>query len=368
MWWAVTWAVAAPSIHYIPLDDADALESCFYDHFNQTIYDEGSKIKGVTAYIAEDLGGLYLHKQANKYTKKVQDVRKADVVVLNSLPILSASAGLCNNKRHRVRQRIFFRTLNKFKNILMSKKVVYPCTSWSCRKALTRTEADFLFEINATILINELNGQWVPGHSNVLQSVFYGIPVPYSIHHGLVQSTILLPKKNVVFFAGGLRRDKIRPKINKLKDHPMMNVQISSIDNQNRKNHIDEYVEATRTSLFCLVPRGDTPTSRRLFDAIVGGCLPVIISDDIDIHLPFASIVPYGKFVYRVSEKMWLQNATQCIESLLREDRSVLLTKRVTMKRYASYVDWRQPDKMLNLILDDVVNDRSRSIDQLLYK
>ena len=35
-----------------------------------------------------------------------------------------------------------------------------------------------------------------------------------------------------------------------------------------------------RQSVFCLVPRGDTPSSRRLFDAVSAGCIPVIISDD----------------------------------------------------------------------------------------
>jgi len=40
-----------------------------------------------------------------------------------------------------------------------------------------------------------------------------------------------------------------------------------------------------RSAQFCLVPRGDSLTSRRLFDAIMAGCVPIILSDG--IPLPF---------------------------------------------------------------------------------
>ncbi|CAK9162649.1 unnamed protein product [Ilex paraguariensis] len=38
---------------------------------------------------------------------------------------------------------------------------------------------------------------------------------------------------------------------------------------------------------------GDTPSSARLFDAIVGGCIPLIISDELE--LPFEGILDYRK-------------------------------------------------------------------------
>lgn len=40
-------------------------------------------------------------------------------------------------------------------------------------------------------------------------------------------------------------------------------------------------------------PAGDTPSSARLFDAIVSGCIPVIISDELE--LPFEGILDYRK-------------------------------------------------------------------------
>ncbi|KAM7463562.1 hypothetical protein LguiA_031683 [Lonicera macranthoides] len=54
-----------------------------------------------------------------------------------------------------------------------------------------------------------------------------------------------------------------------------------------------------RKSVFCLNPAGDTPSSARLFDAIVSGCIPIIISDELE--LPFEGILDYRKIALFVS-------------------------------------------------------------------
>ncbi|KAK6944530.1 Exostosin, GT47 domain [Dillenia turbinata] len=55
--------------------------------------------------------------------------------------------------------------------------------------------------------------------------------------------------------------------------------------------------KATRgmqSSKFCLNIAGDTPSSNRLFDAIVSHCIPVIISDNIE--LPYEDVLDYSEF------------------------------------------------------------------------
>ncbi|KAF5207660.1 Xylogalacturonan beta-1,3-xylosyltransferase [Thalictrum thalictroides] len=54
-----------------------------------------------------------------------------------------------------------------------------------------------------------------------------------------------------------------------------------------------------RRSIFCLNPAGDTPSSARLFDAIVSGCIPVIVSDELE--LPFEGMLDYRKIALFVS-------------------------------------------------------------------
>lgn len=54
-----------------------------------------------------------------------------------------------------------------------------------------------------------------------------------------------------------------------------------------------------RKSIFCLSPAGDTPSSARLFDAVVSGCIPVIVSDELE--LPFEGILDYRRIALFVS-------------------------------------------------------------------
>lgn len=51
--------------------------------------------------------------------------------------------------------------------------------------------------------------------------------------------------------------------------------------------------QGMHTSKFCLHPAGDTPSACRLFDAIVSLCVPVIVSDYVE--LPFEDVIDYRK-------------------------------------------------------------------------
>ncbi|XP_057971672.1 probable arabinosyltransferase ARAD1 isoform X2 [Malania oleifera] len=51
--------------------------------------------------------------------------------------------------------------------------------------------------------------------------------------------------------------------------------------------------QGMHSSKFCLHPAGDTPSACRLFDAIVSLCVPVIVSDRIE--LPFEDVIDYRK-------------------------------------------------------------------------
>ena len=56
----------------------------------------------------------------------------------------------------------------------------------------------------------------------------------------------------------------------------------------------EQSIKGMRSSEFCLHPAGDTPTSCRLFDAIQSLCIPVIVSDNIE--LPFEGMIDYSEF------------------------------------------------------------------------
>ncbi|RRT50777.1 hypothetical protein B296_00044149 [Ensete ventricosum] len=59
-------------------------------------------------------------------------------------------------------------------------------------------------------------------------------------------------------------------------------------------NGINDASQGMHSAKFCLNIAGDTPSSNRLFDAIASHCVPVIISDDIE--LPYEDVLDYSKF------------------------------------------------------------------------
>ncbi|MBA0550935.1 hypothetical protein Golob_021843 [Gossypium lobatum] len=63
--------------------------------------------------------------------------------------------------------------------------------------------------------------------------------------------------------------------------------------------------DGMRSSKFCLHPAGDTPSSCRLFDAIVSHCVPVIVSDKIE--LPYEDEIDYSEFSIFFSMKEALE-------------------------------------------------------------
>ncbi|KAL3523049.1 hypothetical protein ACH5RR_015883 [Cinchona calisaya] len=54
-----------------------------------------------------------------------------------------------------------------------------------------------------------------------------------------------------------------------------------------------EATKGMHTSKFCLHPAGDTPSACRLFDAILSLCIPVVVSDYVE--LPFEDVIDYRK-------------------------------------------------------------------------
>eukprot|EP00938_MAST-03A_sp_MAST-3A-sp1_P002503 g2503.t1 len=87
----------------------------------------------------------------------------------------------------------------------------------------------------------------------------------------------------------------------------------------------DRYVEEVLSSKFCLCPRGFAPWSRRLFDAVQLGCIPVIIADGIE--LPYEEFLDYTSFSVKIAE-VEVSNLKQILlsvsESTIRKKREAM--------------------------------------------
>jgi len=57
-------------------------------------------------------------------------------------------------------------------------------------------------------------------------------------------------------------------------------------------------------SKFCIIPRGNTPWTRRFFDAVVRGCVPAVLSDP--VSFPFERLLDYTRMTIKLPE-MWAE-------------------------------------------------------------
>lgn len=101
-------------------------------------------------------------------------------------------------------------------------------------------------------------------------------------------------RKTLLFFRGRTKRKdegKIRAQL-----HKMLTGMKDVIYEEGSASEegFKASAEQMRSSKFCLHPAGDTPSSCRLFDAIVSHCIPVIVSDRLE--LPFESEIDYKEF------------------------------------------------------------------------
>ncbi|GLJ21548.1 hypothetical protein SUGI_0399330 [Cryptomeria japonica] len=129
------------------------------------------------------------------------------------------------------------------------------------------------------------------------------------------------PRETLLYFKGarhrhrgGLVRDKLWSLLDK---EPHFVIEEGFPNSMGR----EQSIQGMRNAGFCLHPAGDTPTSCRLFDAIASLCIPVIISDNIE--LPFEGMIDYTKFSVFVSvhdalQPKWLVNHLKAISATQR--------------------------------------------------
>jgi len=79
-------------------------------------------------------------------------------------------------------------------------------------------------------------------------------------------------------------------------------VKINRMSLQSFQEALDSLPENMRASDFCIIPPGDAPSSKRIYDAISHLCIPIIVSDH--ITLPFdGSFIDYSKILIQVPSK-----------------------------------------------------------------
>lgn len=95
-------------------------------------------------------------------------------------------------------------------------------------------------------------------------------------------------------------------------------------------------------SKFCLNIAGDTPSSNRLFDAIASHCVPVIISDEIE--LPYEDVLDYSEFCIfvRISDAIKEKFLINLIRNISKEEWTRMWNK---LKEVEGLFEFQYPSK-----------------------
>ncbi|XP_076916611.1 putative arabinosyltransferase ARAD1 [Bidens hawaiensis] len=203
-------------------------------------------------------------------------------------------------------------------------------------------------EVNASILIVADFGRY----SKVMSNLQKDVVAPYMhVMESFVDDNSVDPynsRTTLLFFRGRTVRKSegvVRAKLEKiLKGYDDVHYESSYATGES----IKASSQGMRSSKFCLNPAGDTPSSNRLFDAIVSHCVPVIVSDRIE--LPFEDELDYNKFsiFFSVEEALTPGYMVQQLRKIPKE-RWLEMWKQ--LKEVSHHFEYQYPPKK-----DDAVN------------
>lgn len=143
----------------------------------------------------------------------------------------------------------------------------------------------------ATFILADF-GRYPPNIANVEKDVI--APYKHVIRTFVNDSAGFDSRPTLLYFQGAIYRKDggyVRQELfYLLKDEKDVHFAFGSV----QKDGIHKATQGMQSSKFCLNIAGDTPSSNRLFDAIASHCVPVIISDDIE--LPYEDVLDYSEF------------------------------------------------------------------------
>lgn len=328
-------------------------------------------------YPPEDIAEYFLHVQLLKSFRKTDDPSKASIFFVNTAPVISANVNKCNGMTHYERQQMWTQIIKNspyFQERPLDHAFV--CQSWRCFGYVQHMIKPVVSKMR--YLIHERNERWIGVQGYDMNNT---VVIPYVAHDRIKPFNQLPPtdpyrKYRVTFYGSLTRRTRLRSIIEKgLKGVHVNGVSPTDVHQDEIHNvpldpkEYDEYGQVMRDSTFCLIPEGDTPSSRRLFDAMMSGCIPVFITWGYE--RPFENLIPYDDFSIRISPKRWLRGshgnggnaeAQLQIDELFAMPREKIQELRYEMAKYIKYINWREEAFVIEGIVDSMVQKRNKGL------
>ncbi|MCL7045706.1 hypothetical protein MKW94_015191 [Papaver nudicaule] len=207
---------------------------------------------------------------------------------------------------------------------------------------------------NGILLVSDF-GRLTSDQASLVKDVI----LPYSHRINSFKGEIGVEGRNSLLFFMGNRYRKEGGKVRDLLFQVLENQEdvIIKHGTQSRESR-RMATQGMHSSKFCLHPAGDTPSACRLFDAIVSLCIPVIVSDQIE--LPFEDAIDYKKIAIFVDSDTAVKpgHLTKMLRKISTEKILQYQQELKEVKRYFEYDDpngtvneiWRQVTLKLPLV------------------
>ncbi|KAF2316345.1 hypothetical protein GH714_041686 [Hevea brasiliensis] len=172
--------------------------------------------------------------------------------------------------------------------------------------------------------------EYIPHKDVSFPQIFMPLPTLYEKHGDHIHN------RNILGFWAGRRNSNIRDTLVRLwQNDNELNIQHNFI-NRAHKGHF-KYQEKFYRSKFCMCPRGSSINGGRISLAIHYGCVPVILSDYLD--LPFSDILNWQKFSVIVKEKD-VYNLKKILQDIPDEEYRTLQKNTIKVQKH---FQWNTP-------------------------
>ena len=273
---------------------------------------------------AEHLADLLLLRALRRHPSRVSDPTAARVHFTGLTPSTSSFLGNAScaglNSTHEVRMTRAATALARRFRWPSRTGVVYvlPSTYWNCKAVLTGAMLA-LMQAHPQRFFYATEGAYTCVEAGPVdfRSLLGGeriIALPYvasalldaaAARENATCGAAALARRNTsFFFAGQLRRNSEGAlRAGALRalgagDGSALIVDASASRRAPEASSVSWYAERMLSARYCLVPAGDTPSSRRLFDALAAGCIPVYVGDVPKLAVagvPFSSIIDWSR-------------------------------------------------------------------------
>lgn len=314
------------------------------------------RMQPLDAPMAQFYSEIGLHQVLSVHPSRVYDPERADLFYVPVLPHLDSDAGRCNGTGHKARMAQVVKVLQASPHWRRRNGTdhVWACSCVMMKGMMTNMLWDMLGSAvhavhsvprrraspsGCQLAVPYLNPTFArppasvrePGLARPTLAHFRG-RVMNRVRSALVKRYGTAPGAGIIQAAHA--STAARCNVNKCKRRSMDEHGFSP----------ERHFEEMRSATFCLVPRGDSPPSSRLYLAVAAGCIPVFLSDDFEGA--FAPVVPWPSFSLRFAEAELQDKSFNLTSRLLAvaTDRPRLLQMQASLRDHAADVLYELPD------------------------